>query len=217
MSERTGLLARWRSRPDAAPTSERRRAVRHTTVLQIAKLIDPRGEELCVIRDISSAGLQAQVYHEVATDDPVTIELRTGYRAGGRVVWSEDGAIGVEFEEDVSVLTMLTHCSIDERIGRIRPPRLSVSLPATIGFADDPIAATVCDISLGGMKMRVGRDVMPDTRIRITLHGLDPRVAHVRWVRDGHAGAQLEDPLTFDEFAEWRRGLTLPPRRRWHL
>lgn len=211
MSQRTGLMARLRGGPPPAPEQERRRDARHTTVLQIAKLIAGDVEELCIVRDISTGGLKAQVYGDLVVGAAVTVELRTGYRADGQIAWADDGVIGMAFDHGVSVLSLLTHCSLDDRVGTMRPPRLRVSLPGLLSIDGDDIPIELSDVSLAGMKVRVARALPVDRHCRITPERMAPRAAQIRWQRDGHAGIQLLDPLGFAEFAAWRRMLASPP------
>ena len=70
---------------DDVPSSERRTNPRHVTVLRVAKLITPHGEELCLVRDISTGGLMAHIYSELKVGDPVTAEFKSGHVAPGKI------------------------------------------------------------------------------------------------------------------------------------
>ena len=194
---------------------DRRRKLRHQNVLHVAKLIIGSFEELCIIREVASGGLKAEVYCPVPIGLVATIELRTGYRATGYIAWCEEDVLGLAFDPDVSAETLLTHCSLDERIGRIRPTRLLVSVPGQLVVGGETSRIELRDASLAGMKIRVGREFEPDTECVIAPESMSPRAATIRWHRNGKAGIQLAEPLRFDEFAEWRRMLAEQPRRLW--
>lgn len=214
---RCSLRASVQDEPLPEPWIDRRRFVRQTTVLQVAKLIIGRFEELCVIRDVSAGGLKAEVYCPVPTGLAAIVELRTGYRAAGRIAWSDETMVGLEFDQNVSASNLLIHCSLDERIGRVRPARLAACIPGRLAIEGEICPVELRDVSLAGMKVRVARQLVPDTDCTIAPEAMEPRPALVRWYRDGKAGIQLVEPLQFDEFAAWRCALADQPRRLWVL
>ena len=195
--------------------SDRRNAPRHTAVLQVAKLIIGSFQELCVIRDVSPGGLKAEIYCPVPVGLEATVELRTGFCAHGRVAWCDDDMIGIAFDAGVSASTLLIHCSLDERIGKVRPARLHVCVPGTIEIDGDISPIELRDASLAGMKIRALRPLTPDTECLIAPDAMAPRPAIVRWSHGGKAGIQFAEPLRFDEFAQWRLALAEQPRRLW--
>lgn len=183
---------------------ERRRAVRHTTVFQVAKLCAGRSEELCILRDISDTGLRAEIYNIVDPGEPVTFEMRTGHRVSGKVIWARDNSIGVEFDQRVSVPEVLAHCSFDDRLGRMRPPRIEVRMRGMLLAGRDLVDVEIRNVSQAGMKVAPGQPLLPAMDVAVRLQGIGQRGAKVRWYREGEAGLQLVSPLTYDEFAAWR-------------
>ena len=195
---------RWRGRKPVEP-SERRRCMRTATVFQVAKIVTERFEELCVLRDVSPGGLKAEVYCPVAAGERIEVELKTEHRVAGTVMWASDGAIGIQFDAEVPMLAMLAHCAFDDRVARIRPPRLTTALDGTLSVDGEDQAITVLNISQAGMKIRVPAAIGTDLRGTIVLRELGQRSCTLRWVRGGEAGVLLDEPLSYPEFAEWRR------------
>lgn len=195
--------------PPAVPEapSERRRNVRLTTVFQVAKLATTRFEELCILRDISPNGLRAEIYRPVALGEFVTVEFRTGHSVIGCVVWARDSSIGVSFAEPVSVVNILSHSSFDERVGRIRPPRLTVDLLGRLRTLDQDVEIRLVDISQAGAKLEVEATFLPNTPCDLWMPSLDRKRGLVRWSRDGVAGLMFADPIKFRDFACWRQAL----------
>ena len=189
--------------------TERRRNVRHATVFQVAKMTTDTSEELCILRDVSSEGLKAEVYCELAVGDRIAIDLKTGHRVQGQVAWTREQIIGMAFDAAVPMLDMLAHCSFDDRVMKIRPPRLTMNMPGILRIDDDydEIDFQLCDISQAGMKVLLSRAVRPGTTCLVKLDALEPRKAVVRWQRQGEAGILLLLPLSYGEFAAWRRAL----------
>jgi hypothetical protein len=194
--------------PRPGSHAERRRSVRHTAVAQIAKIELPSGrEELCLLRDISCEGVRAETYAKVASDDALLIELRSGQKVSGRVSWCNDGQFGLVFDEPVPIADVLTHCSFDDRVSNIRPPRLEVDLFGILHVGNAQRVVRIGNVSQAGMQIGMPEEVEAGTPCAIGLPGLAPRPALVRWCRDRRAGLQLEEPFDYATFAEWRTAI----------
>lgn len=199
----------FKARQSAAPEAqERRRSIRHATVMQVAKIRFGTGrEELCVLRDVSPEGLKAEVYIAVAAGEHVEIELRTGHTVGGRVAWCEGTVIGLSFDEPMPMAAMMAHCSIDERVGAIRPPRLNVQLEGMLRLGVSDRVVAIGNISQAGLQIAAPESLDLGRPCMITLPQLAPRAATIRWWREGQAGLMLAEPLDYAAFAEWRAAL----------
>ena len=184
---------------------ERRRSVRHATVMEIAKIRLACGrEELCLLRDVSPEGLKAETYVALTPGARVEIELRTGHRLNGMIAWTDQAMIGVAFDDSVPMSALLAHCSFDERLGKLRPPRLVVNLKGLlrIDFAEKVVR--IGNLSQAGMQIDAPEGLPSGAPCAIALPGLPPRAATIRWCREGQAGLMLADPFDYAEFAEWR-------------
>ena len=190
---------------EPAPVPERRRSIRHATVMQVAKIrLDGDREELCLLRDISPEGARAEVYVAVEVDAHIQIELRTGHLIGGRIAWIEDKAVGVAFDEPMPMSAVLAHCSFDERLGNLRPTRLRVNMRGILVADGTQRAVPIGNISQAGLQIGSADPLPTSSPCMIGLPGLAPRPAMIRWWRDGEAGVMLAEPLEYGEFAEWR-------------
>jgi hypothetical protein len=87
-----------------------------------------------------------------------------------------------------------------------RPPRYSVSRPATLICAGDRrFAVQICNISQGGMLI-FGRPVLLPGHVVEILCGAAPLLrCQVRWVRNGSAGLQFAEPISLEDFDERSR------------
>lgn len=187
------------------PVPERRRSIRHTTVMQIAKIRLGAGrEELCVLRDISPEGLKAELYVPAEAGTHVEIELRTGHALGGRIAWARSDLIGVFFDEPMPMAAMMAHCSFDDRMGKLRPPRLNVDMHGLIKLSAEERAVRIGNISQAGVQITAAEPLHAGAPCAIALPGLPERSATIRWWRDSQAGLLLSEPLDYPEFAEWR-------------
>ena len=187
------------------PVQERRRSVRHTAVMQIAKIRLGAGrEEMCLVRDLSTEGLKAEIYVSVETGTHVELEVRTGHKLSGCVAWAEPDMIGVSFDEPMPMAAMLAHCSFDERVGALRPPRLNVDMNGVLKLGNEERAVRIGNISQAGVQIGAREPLHAGAPCAIALPGLAPRAAAVRWWRDDQAGLLLSEPFDYTEFAEWR-------------
>lgn len=202
------FFSRAKTKASAVGVHERRRSIRHATVMQIAKLRLASGEEeLCLLRDVSPEGLKAEIYIDIAVGERLEIELRTGHRVSGAVAWTDGRMTGVVFDEVVPMSAMLAHCSFDDRLGKLRPPRLIVDMPGKmrIDFVEQDVR--IGNISQAGLQIDAPEPLQPGTPCAITLPGLSPRPATIRWCRDGQAGLLLGVPFDYIAFANWRSAL----------
>jgi len=199
------FFSRSKTAAEPAPVQERRRSIRHATVTQVAKLrLDARREELCLLRDISPEGARAEVYVSVEVGTHIEIELRTGHIIGGCIAWIDDKAIGVAFDEPMPMSAVLAHCSFDERLGNLRPPRLNVNMRGILVAGGTQRVVPIGNISQAGLQIASADPLTAELPCMIGIPGLEPRPATIRWWRYGEAGVMLTEPLEFAEFAEWR-------------
>lgn len=187
------------------PGQERRRSVRHATVMQVAKICFGSGrEELCLLRDVSPEGLRVEIYVPIEAGAHIELELRTGHKLGGSVVWAENRVIGVAFDEPMPMSAMLAHCSFDDRLGKLRPPRLAVNMRGLLKIDGEGRQVEIGNISQAGVQIAAPEPLHAGAACAIGLPGLPPRPATVRWCREGQAGLMLAEPFDFRAFADWR-------------
>jgi len=194
--------------PAGAPVAERRRSIRHATVMQVAKIRLSRGrEELCLLRDVSPEGVKAEVYVRMEVAASVEIELRTGHTIRGKIAWIEDALVGVAFDEPMPMAAMLAHCSFDDRLGKLRSPRLEVDMHGLLTIDFQQRVVRIGNISQSGLQIAANQPLDAGASCAIALPGLAPRPATVRWCREQQAGLLLAEPFEYAAFAEWRAAI----------
>ncbi|WP_342249509.1 PilZ domain-containing protein [Sphingomonas sp. OTU376] len=159
-------------------------------------------EALCLIRNISPGGLMGKLHTSLPPDEPVTVEIRSGNHIAGRVAWSADGMVGVQFDEKIDVLEVL-HAPVHGEPGLVqRMPRLHIACPVSLVAEGMRVSVTLIDVSQGGVKveadfLREGDEVV------VGVHGLEGRRGIVRWAHDGRAGIAFLAAIPFDTLAKW--------------
>ncbi|UIJ44981.1 PilZ domain-containing protein [Sphingomonas cannabina] len=186
-----------------ASAPERRGDRRHVTVLRVAKVVRTHGDELCVIRNISSGGVMAHFYSPARVGEEVVIEFKSGRKLSGIVRWTRGEVAGVEFDEKLEIVRFLA--GEDDVAGQFEPraPRLGVGLPAMMRSGVRVYPVQVCDISQGGLKFRALPTTEQGQKLVFRVAGLPPLTGIVRWRDEEHAGVAFEMPLPLETLAKW--------------
>jgi hypothetical protein len=191
--------------PAAADDSNRRADQRHMSVFRVGKLITSRGQELCLIRNISSGGLMAHVYSPHDAQEQVEIELKAGKTVKGLVVWARDRKIGVQFDEKIDVADVLAP-QPGESDQIARAPRLNIRRRGRIRLGAHYQLIEIQDISQGGCKFGPAGDAKVDDEIILLLEGLPPLTGIVRWCREDMVGLTFKTAIPFEQLAAWAPG-----------
>ena len=181
--------------------TERRSDERIPAMLRVAKLVSDTGEQLVRVRNVSAGGLMGEIKNPPPVGQAVAVEF-SSQKIPSSVVWIREGMVGVKFDQNVDLGELLA--GRKPRHGfRPRPPRLYIQCKASVRVGQTYYTVGVHDISLGGMKVApieeycVGKDVI------VVVESLRPIKGHVRWFSDRRAGIVFDQPMDFDELAEW--------------
>ena len=191
------------SRLAPQPPPERRRELRHLTILRVGALIGPQGRELCLIRNISAGGLMAHVYSHHSTGSALAVELKSNQPVPGRVVWADQSNVGIEFDSLIDVEEMLSNQAALENGWRPRLPRVEIDRMATLRAGARTYWVHSRDISQGGVKVELDEAIEPNTEVVVTLEDLRPVAGRVRWQGDGVCGIAFNQLIPFDELIAW--------------
>jgi len=181
---------------------ERRTDERISPMLRVAKLIAASGEQQLIrIKNLSAGGLMAIVTHVPAPGEQVEIELSSQH-IRSTVVWLRGDLVGFKFDQNLDLGELLA--GRKPRHGfRPRPPRLEVSCKASVKLGKSYSTVDVHDISLGGMKVEPIEEYCVGKKVIVVVESLKPIKGEVRWYSERKAGIIFEEPLNFDELAEW--------------
>ncbi|HVF36465.1 MAG TPA: PilZ domain-containing protein [Sphingomicrobium sp.] len=182
--------------------AERRGDERLMAMLRVAKLIDGNErEQLVRVRNVSAGGLMAELGHPVEVGDCVYIEL-SSQNIAATVVWTREGIAGFKFDQNIDLGELLA--GRKPRHGfRPRPPRLEVNCKANVKLGDCYYTVDVHDISLGGLKVEPIDEYCLGKKVIVVVESLRPVRGEVRWFADRKAGIVFDQPLKFEELAEW--------------
>ncbi|NIJ20797.1 hypothetical protein FHS95_002489 [Sphingomonas naasensis] len=183
------------------------RAPRTVTTLLVGKLRS-RGavETLCRVRNISMTGMMLETHHTLGYGSWVAVELRSGDRLQGSVVWSSEGRAGVEFAQpiDVDYILAQAKAGLDRFCGPApRAPRFDVECAARISCFGRYIDVTLENISQSGARIVLPKPPREDTEVILSVPGLPTRRCTTRWAREDKAGLIFLEPISYHDLAPW--------------
>jgi len=180
---------------------ERRTDERVSAMLRLGKLSTSGGDQLIRVKNLSAGGLMALVNHVPAIGEQVAVEL-SSEKISSTVVWIRNDVIGLKFDQDIDLGELLA--GRKQRHGfRPRPPRLDIRCKASVKVGKVYYTVDVHDISLGGMKVEPIEEYCVGKPVVVVVESLKPVRGEVRWYSDRKAGIVFDQPLDFDELAEW--------------
>lgn len=181
--------------------TERRGDDRIPTTLTIIKLRTEAGEQLARLRNMSAGGLMAEVGQPLIVGEAVKVDVQSQV-VPATVVWTREGTVGLKFDQSLDLGELLA--GRKPRHGfRPRPPRLEVRCKASLKVGKSYYTCEVQDISLGGMKIAPVGEYCLSKDVIVVVESLRPLRGNVRWFSEGNAGVVFDQPLSFEELAEW--------------
>ena len=182
--------------------AERRDDERFSAMLRVGKLTDSDGsEQLIKVKNLSAGGVMAIVTRPPKVGEQVSIEL-SSERIPASVVWIREETAGFKFDQNIDLGELLA--GRKPRHGfRPRPPRLDIPCKASVRVGKTYYTVDVHDISLGGIKVEPIEEYCVGKNVVVAVESLRPAKGEVRWYSDRRAGIVFEQPLEFDELAEW--------------
>ena len=186
--------------PAPAADSDRRDDQRHMTLYRVGSILVEKRRELCLIKNISAGGMMIRMYCSIAEGTPVTVELKSGQPVSGRINWTRDHHAGIEFDQPIDVIDILS-TSMDGP--RPRMPRIETNCHATLRDGANVLRVQACDISQGGLKIRCEAIVTPGSDVIVSLPGLEPQRGIACWSDSGYIGITFNRLLPLGELVTW--------------
>ena len=186
----------------APAPSDRREGERHLTLFRVGAMTVDGRRELCLIKNISEGGMMIRPYCDLTEGTRLTIELKTGVSVPCTVTWLREGSVGVEFATPVDVVEILATA---QEGPRPRMPRIEVDCFATVRDGSQVHRMRVHDVSQGGVKLESSLILEAGADLVVSLPGLDPQSAALRWNEGGYLGVTFNRLLPLTELVDWLR------------
>jgi len=184
-------------------TNDRRktRDDRLVTTLLLGRVVTPRGDTVCRIRNLSQGGAKIEIRAPLAVGDAVSIELRGTTLVPGTVAWLAGNAAGIAFSEPVERDLLMGHCGAGSF--RQRSPRLKADCPAILRVSGRVHTARLHDIGQRGACVSGAGNLPRDTCVRLEAAGLGQVPAVVRWSKPDAVGLFFLEPIPFTTLSTW--------------
>jgi hypothetical protein len=182
------------------PLDERRGGGRLMTLYRVGSLSIGERRELCLIKNISAGGMMVRCYCSIPEGTRTAVELKCGQPLSGTVSWARDIHIGITFDEPIDVIDILSTSSHGPRP---RMPRIEVTGFVTVREGASTYRMRVCDISQGGLKVQCENCLPVGADVVVTLNGIEPLHAVVRWASDDQMGIIFNSMLALPTLVEW--------------
>ena len=124
-----------------------------------------------LIRNVSVGGMLIRAYSAIMPGTRVAIELKQGEPVHGTALWMQDELVGINFDEPIDVLALITN-SADAP--RPRMPRLEVRCAAWVRHKSIVHRTRAINISQGGIRVETTGSIPAGAQVTVTLPGTPP-------------------------------------------
>jgi len=163
--------------PDNRPLGEARDARRFSLLIRIAKLVGESGEFLCIVRDVSETGVRLKLFHPLAAESRLALELANGDVYFIEKVWETDDQAGFRFSAPIDV-----DAFIAETGGRPRRPiRLAIRGQGWIESGGRRHPVDMVNISLEGAGLVCENHLAVGQAVKLSVQGLPGLIGNVCW------------------------------------
>lgn len=191
--------------------ADRRNDQRHVTVLKAGVLHYQGRKQLCLVKNISSGGLNIKLYSTLQTGAEVGIELRPNELLRSSVTWRDEANYGLTFAHRVDVEALLGALWVAEPHHRPRLPRMPANSSCRVRLGSRVQTAQLIDISPGGVALSVEIDLAVGAEVVLSIPALPALRGVVRWTSGRTAGLSFIPPLKFEVIARWLSGRSESP------
>ncbi|WP_221792579.1 PilZ domain-containing protein [Aquisediminimonas sediminicola] len=176
---------------------------RITTIFRPVAINVGTFQGLCLVRNISPEGMMGHVHTDIEVGASITVQMLGDLDLEGRIIWANDGRIGVQFNRRIDVMDVLRKMSRRVLDGNIqRAPRITIPCKADLYMGQQLLHISVLDVSQGGAKI-ITDGLRIDQEVTIMIEGLDSRRAKVCWTKTNQVGLTFFRELTFAELTQW--------------
>lgn len=186
--------------PERGAPGERRASERQLTLLRVGSLMIGERRELCLIKNISAGGMLIRAYCPIEPGTPLSVELKCGEPVDGAARWVDGETVGVTFDRPVDVVELL---ATSMEGPRPRMPRIAVDCVAWVREGAVVHRVHTLDVSQGGLKVATRQALAVGADVIVTLPGLAPVAAVVRWSEPSCRGLTFNKVLPLPLLVGW--------------
>lgn len=194
-------VARADRLPDAAHadtgSADAHSEARYTPLIRTAKLVCGSGEFLCVVSEVSAAGVSVRLFHPLPGDKLLHLVMPNDDSLPLEVEWEKAGRAGFRFAGAVDLEQVIAGRSEWPK----RPIRLNLELPVEVWGLAGRCEATLRNISSQGAQIECASRMAIDQHLRMKVRGLPEIEAKVRWRTGTFHGLAFDSLIQFADLA----------------
>lgn len=183
--------------------SERRSNPRQKMVLRVGLLQAGMRTSFCLVKNISSRGVQVKLYGQFEPGCALTLIVGDESPLEGRLKWVRDRLGGIEFNQSLPPTRLLRVTQKLSPSHRRSSPRASLTAPVLLTVDGRTVRGQFCDISTSGARVRTGAAVAPNSAVLLGLPGMPSLKAFVRWSDGEELGLVFAAPIPIEIIASW--------------
>jgi hypothetical protein len=182
---------------------ERRAEERQTMILR-AGLLEQKGRtSFCLVRNVSSAGVQIRVYGTSFDVGEIVLRVADEDPIPGQLIWIEKGLAGIQFRNAVDPASLLRLQQKLRPVRRRSLPRMRATGAIAIRIGGRNLGGLLCDVSSLGAKVRTARALQVGSVAFLKLPDMPEVKAFVRWNAGLEAGFVFDTPIPMNTIAAW--------------
>jgi hypothetical protein len=185
--------------PDDSPPADR------FGTLDAVALYEGATPTPCSVRKISPLGATLRGAGARTVGAQVAVELPTGQRAPGTVEWTRGDEAGVRFKQPIDMLALLNRKLLEDAPERRKMPRVELRCPVGVKWGVNVAAARLRNISAKGLQVEGDGLPLRDTFVSLFIDGLNVPAGEIVWAKDGLAGIELMDEVSWSSLMPWIR------------
>jgi hypothetical protein len=172
-------------------------------VLRVALLDSQWGASFCLLKNISSSGVQIRLFAPLEAGSAIRLRVGDEDSVEGSVAWVLKDTAGITFKRGLAPGDLLRVRQKFAARRRRSSPRVEVGGQAIIATGGGTYAVELRDLSTSGAKVRTRLPIGPGRTAILSLPDLPRLKSYVRWSQHLDLGLVFETPIPVHILASW--------------
>lgn len=171
------------------------------TILRFGLLEHDGGPVFCLIRNISSVGVELKPYSPVTEGRGASLRVGDEIPIPGTVTWSRDGLVGIRFGQPLNPQALLRIGQKMAAHRRRRTLKVAKDRRGCLRTGGLRYSASVYDITTVGARLRIADPVSFGETTLLDVPGLPSLSVFVRWSDGAEHGVSFQTSLPLEILA----------------
>ena len=195
--------ARVSTDPRAMPERDASRSSKFVSRVGILHAGDK--SSFCVIRSVSAASAQINLFSDILEGEPVSLRAGDSQAVTGTVSRCKNGVARIELDDPQGAQVLKGFDARNDPDRRRSLPRVNAAARVRVKANGRTTEARLLNISTTGARISAGRTLAPRVPALLTLPDFGDLHGFVCWANATEAGLRFNVPLPVDALATWLR------------